>query len=170
MTHRTLIQLYPAHDLDPSEGYRYGIVDTTFGPALVISRAGYLLGLGFTDQLDELRMPSWPKSDWTEDNKMAAAIWRSINNEEPLKAVLLGTEFQQKVWQALLDLEEHEITTYKQLAERIGKPTAYRAVANAVGANPISLLIPCHQVIGSDGSLHGYRWGINKKKALLGRI
>jgi len=135
---------------------------------LIVSKAGYLLALGFTDKLEDFSFRSWPKANWVEDNKMAAAFWRSINNDEPVKAVLFGTEFQQSVWQALLDLHEKEVVTYKELAHRVGRPTAFRAVANAVGANPIAMLIPCHLVIGSDGDLHGYRWGVNKKKALLG--
>ena len=80
---------------------------------------------------------------------------------------ICGTPFQQEVWCALYEIPYGETRTYKQIAEAIGRPTAVRAVANAVADNPISILIPCHRVIGSDGSLTGYAGGIEAKKKLL---
>ena len=82
---------------------------------------------------------------------------------------LKGTDFQKKVWRALLEIPRGSTVTYKNLAKRIGKPLAVRAVANAVGANPLIVTIPCHRVIRSDGSLGGYsgRGGIKTKRALL---
>jgi methylated-DNA-[protein]-cysteine S-methyltransferase len=82
---------------------------------------------------------------------------------------LKGTVFQKKVWKALLQIPKGKITTYKELAKRIGKPKAVRAVANAVGANPLAPYIPCHRVVRSDGTLGGYsgKGGINVKRALL---
>lgn len=79
-----------------------------------------------------------------------------------------GTAFQQQVWQALLSIPYGQTISYAKLAERIGKPTSFRACANANGKNPISLIIPCHRVIASDGGLGGYTGGIDIKKALLG--
>jgi AraC family transcriptional regulator of adaptative response/methylated-DNA-[protein]-cysteine methyltransferase len=84
-----------------------------------------------------------------------------------LNFVLTGTEFQKKVWMSLLDIPYGETRTYKQQAEYLAKPFAVRAVANANGANLISIVIPCHRVIGSDGSLTGYGGGLMKKKWLL---
>lgn len=78
-----------------------------------------------------------------------------------------GTEFQKQVWKELLNIPFGETTTYKKVAENIGKPKAIRAVANAIGKNPISIIIPCHRVIGSDGSLTGYYYGLKIKKFLL---
>lgn len=78
-----------------------------------------------------------------------------------------GTPFQQKVWQALLTIPYGETISYAKLANAIGQPTAYRAVANANGNNPISLIIPCHRVIASDGGLGGYTGGIDIKRQLL---
>jgi AraC family transcriptional regulator, regulatory protein of adaptative response / methylated-DNA-[protein]-cysteine methyltransferase len=167
MTHRTFIQLYPAHVLDPSKPYNYGLADTPYGYATVISRDGYLLALGFTDSLSDLKPTSWPKADWHEDNQMATSFWQDIANKKSVKVVLLGTDFQRQVWQALLDLKEDQIVTYQELAQACGRPKAYRAVANAVGANPISFLVPCHQVVRTDGGLGGYRWGTHLKKAML---
>lgn len=79
----------------------------------------------------------------------------------------IGTPFQQKVWQQLLKIPYGETISYAQLTESIGKPTAYRAVANANGKNPIALLVPCHRVIASGGGLGGYTGGVQIKQALL---
>ncbi|MGF1468621.1 MAG: bifunctional DNA-binding transcriptional regulator/O6-methylguanine-DNA methyltransferase Ada [Sandaracinaceae bacterium] len=78
-----------------------------------------------------------------------------------------GTAFQCQVWAALRELAPGETVTYRELAERLGRPTSSRAVARACATNPVSLAIPCHRVVGSDGSLRGYRWGIERKRALL---
>lgn len=79
----------------------------------------------------------------------------------------IGTPFQQKVWQQLLKIPYGETISYAKLAENIGQPTAFRAVANANGKNPIALLVPCHRVIASDGSLGGYTGGVAIKQQLL---
>ncbi len=80
----------------------------------------------------------------------------------------LGTPFQQSVWRALQQIPYGQTISYAQLAQSIGKPTAYRAVANANGKNPFSIIIPCHRVVASDGSLGGYTGGLDKKRLLLG--
>jgi len=82
---------------------------------------------------------------------------------------LKGTEFQKKVWSEIAKIPKGETITYKELAKRIGKPKAVRAVANAVGKNPVPIIIPCHRVVKSDGSLGGYsgKGGIKTKRALL---
>jgi O-6-methylguanine DNA methyltransferase len=81
--------------------------------------------------------------------------------------VLIGTEFQIKVWQAALKIPVGATTHYQSLASSLGSPRSYRAVARALGANKIACIIPCHRVIGKNGSLTGYAWGINKKEQLL---
>lgn len=81
--------------------------------------------------------------------------------------ILSGTPFQLAVWRALLDLSPGQILSYQELARAVGRPTAHRAVANAVGANKIAYFVPCHQVIRADGTLGGYRWGAERKKMLL---
>ena len=88
-----------------------------------------------------------------------------INHIPPL--ALEGTEFQSKVWQAALKIPSGKTTSYKELAQSIGHPASWRAVANALGQNKIAYFIPCHRVIGSNGSLAGYKWGIERKKMLL---
>jgi AraC family transcriptional regulator of adaptative response/methylated-DNA-[protein]-cysteine methyltransferase len=80
-----------------------------------------------------------------------------------------GTAFQQRVWQALRDIPPGETLSYAELARRIGAPRAVRAVAGACAANPLAVAIPCHRVVRSDGALAGYRWGIERKRALLER-
>ena len=80
---------------------------------------------------------------------------------------LAGTPFQQRVWQELVRIPFGTTITYRQLAERVGKPTAARAVGHANGRNPISILVPCHRVIGADGKLTGYAGGVDKKEWLL---
>ena len=91
--------------------------------------------------------------------------WMPKVNIEKLK----GTTFQKKVWKALLHIKKGSTITYKELAKKIGKPKAARAVANAVGANPVLIIIPCHRVIRSDGGLGGYsgKGGIKTKRSLL---
>jgi AraC family transcriptional regulator of adaptative response/methylated-DNA-[protein]-cysteine methyltransferase len=92
--------------------------------------------------------------------------------EEPSAALDLpldirGTAFQERVWRALMQIPPGTTATYAEIAERIGRPSSVRAVANACGANKIAVAIPCHRVVRSDGSLSGYRWGVDRKRALL---
>ena len=94
--------------------------------------------------------------------------------EEPKQALdlpldLRGTAFQQRVWQALTRIPPGETRTYAQLAGMIGNPRAVRAVARSCATNPVSLAVPCHRVMGSDGDLTGYRWGVPRKRELLER-
>ena len=78
-----------------------------------------------------------------------------------------ATAFQRRVWEELRKIPRGETRTYAELAEAIGEPTAARAVARACATNPAAVVIPCHRVVGSDGALRGYRWGVRRKKALL---
>ena len=87
--------------------------------------------------------------------------------ESAVKVSVSGTNFQLKVWQALVDLGGQARTTYTAVADAIGNRTGTRAVGNAVGANPVGWLIPCHTVLRKDGSLGGYHWGTDRKRAML---
>jgi AraC family transcriptional regulator of adaptative response/methylated-DNA-[protein]-cysteine methyltransferase len=78
-----------------------------------------------------------------------------------------ATAFQRRVWEALQRIPRGETRTYSQIAQEIGQPTAIRAVARACSTNPVAIVVPCHRVIGSDGTLTGYRWGLERKKKLL---
>jgi len=94
-----------------------------------------------------------------------AALWRK---DQPLRVVLIGTDFEVRVWERLLDIPMGKLTTYSDLAARAGAPKAARAVGAAVGKNPICFVVPCHRVIGKSGELTGYHWGITRKRAMLG--
>ena len=85
----------------------------------------------------------------------------------PLSLLLRGTNFQIKVWEALLAIPQGRVATYQAIARRIGRPGSARAVGNAVGSNPVAFLIPCHRVIRAGGELGGYRWGPGRKRLIL---
>jgi len=104
-----------------------------------------------------------------EASQQLNAYFEGAKHEFSLPLGLAGTPFQQAVWQALLTIEFGATVTYLELATHIGKPKSVRAVANAVGANAISIVVPCHRVIGSSGQLTGYAGGIELKRALLKR-
>jgi len=89
------------------------------------------------------------------------------NKKQKPEILLLGTRFQNRVWKKLLEVKEGEVLSYSDLAELIGEPRAVRAVSNAVANNPVAYLVPCHRVLGKTGDLHGYRWGLDIKKAIL---
>jgi len=101
------------------------------------------------------------------NDKALAHLTQQIFTPTPPPLAPQGTPFQMKVWQALLLIPQGSSATYTDIAQHIGKPQSVRAVANAVGRNPISYLIPCHRVIRKDGSLGGFRWGISIKKEIL---
>jgi methylated-DNA-[protein]-cysteine S-methyltransferase len=150
------------------------IIDTVLGPARLAAEGDALVGLWFRGQQHEPAMPLEAvtvevasdttlrvAADWLADH-LAAGASRTMPNLAPR-----GTDFQQAVWAALRQIPRGETTTYGALAQALGKPSATRAVAAAVGRNPISVLIPCHRVIGSNGSLTGYAGGLGRKQSLL---
>jgi AraC family transcriptional regulator of adaptative response/methylated-DNA-[protein]-cysteine methyltransferase len=155
----------------------YGFSDTPFGRALLASSARGLSHLAFVQPDSEsealaVLAARWPQALRARDDDGAAAQARRIWGATPAGAVPLrlavqGTNFQLKVWQALLQLGSHGPTTYAQLAHAAGVPHGARAVGNAVGMNPVAWLIPCHAVLRADGDLGGYRWGADRKRAML---
>ena len=159
---------------------RYGFHASPFGRALVMATERGLAGLAFSDGADgdELALADmtrrWKTARFKEDEGFTAPYaarafdmreWRA---DRPLRVVLIGTDFQIRVWEGLLALPFGRGTTYGALAERVGKPKAARAVGAAVGANPISFVVPCHRAVGSTGALTGYHWGLTRKRAMLG--
>jgi AraC family transcriptional regulator, regulatory protein of adaptative response / methylated-DNA-[protein]-cysteine methyltransferase len=157
----------------------YGIHDTPFGKALIATTPRGICNLQFLNLTNkqtpiQILQQSWVNADILCDQNATQAICDRIftsgilNNQKPLTVLVKGTNFQVQVWRSLLKIPFGSMTTYQTLAEAIDRPNAYRAVANAVGANPIGYLIPCHRVIRSSGELGGYRWGIERKAALLG--
>jgi AraC family transcriptional regulator of adaptative response/methylated-DNA-[protein]-cysteine methyltransferase len=158
---------------------RYGFHPSPFGEALAVIAPRGLAGLGFVDEggrsaaLDDMRR-RWPRARFVEDGPQTApyvgrafdpAEWRA---DRPLRVVLIGSDFEVRVWETLLRIPLGRAATYADVARSIGSPKAARAVGAAVGRNPVSFVVPCHRVIGSSGALTGYHWGLTRKRALLG--
>jgi AraC family transcriptional regulator of adaptative response/methylated-DNA-[protein]-cysteine methyltransferase len=156
----------------------YGFSETPFGDALLATTPRGLCHLAFVDPgerekaLSELRA-QWRNADLLCDDARARAIanqiWGATRGGKggALRLHVPGTNFQLKVWQALLDLGAHSRTTYSEVAAAIGEKGSARAVGNAVSANPVGWLIPCHNVLRRDGGLGGYHWGEDRKRAIL---
>lgn len=153
---------------------RYGLHASPFGKCLIAVTERGICHLGFVqnsegDAIDSL-VADWKNARMIEDHKATAPLIEpifDINARTKLNLHLRGTNFQLKVWEALLNIPTGAVTTYEGLAERIGQPTASRAVGTAVGHNPIAVLIPCHRVIRKIGEFGNYRYGALRKKALL---
>ncbi len=158
---------------------QYGFHDCPFGKALVLATDRGLAGMAFCDQGGEAAaladmQSRWPNAQYIRNDAATApyasrafdtARWRP---EEPLKVVLIGTDFEIRVWEGLLSIPVGKATTYSGLANKLGHPNAPRAVGRAVGRNPVSFVVPCHRVVGKSGDLTGYHWGITRKRAMLG--
>jgi AraC family transcriptional regulator of adaptative response/methylated-DNA-[protein]-cysteine methyltransferase len=158
---------------------RYGCHLSPFGMALVMVTDRGLAGLAFCDHGDERAAfedmsGRWRNATYVEDLSATApyaarifdpARWRA---EEPLRVVLIGSDFQIRVWEALLKIPMNRARTYSSIASEIGNPAACRAVGAAVGANPVSFVVPCHRALGKSGALTGYHWGLTRKRAILG--
>ncbi len=155
---------------------RYGIHDTPFGACLIAITDRGICNLHFLNdinkQLGEQQLQTeWPNATIIYKQQATEDICDQIfhtSEQSPLTLHIKGTNFQIQVWQALLKIPLGGLTTYQGLAESIGKPTAARAVGNAVGRNPVGYLIPCHRVIRGSGEIGGYRWGLERKTVLLG--
>ena len=156
---------------------RYGWHDSLFGCCLIGLTDRGVCALRFADpseielEQDQFR-EEWARARLIQDQRSTAEVIETIFKAEVPRQLLLhlrGTNFQLKVWEALLRIPEHCVASYSDLANRLGIPTATRAVANAVGANPIAYLIPCHRVLRSTGELGGYRWGLDRKAVMLAR-
>ena len=157
----------------------YGFHPCPFGMALVMITPRGLAGLALTDAgkersaLNDMRR-RWPKARYVEDFAATAATARRIFDpklwlpEQPLRVVLIGTDFEVRVWEKLLTIPMGGLTTYSDLAAKAGSPKAARAVGAAVGKNPICFVVPCHRVVGKNGDITGYHWGITRKRAMLG--
>lgn len=156
---------------------RHGVSLTPFGRALIASTERGICHLSFVAsgaegaELAELRA-RWPRARFEPDDaqavQFARQIWSPTDGARIELALNIGgTNFQLQVWQALLDLGSGRLTTYAELAQRAGVAGAARAVGGAVGANPVAWLIPCHRVLRKDGVLGGYRWGEDRKRAML---
>jgi len=157
----------------------YGFHPSPFGDALVVATERGLAGLAFADPnekmgaLDDMRR-RWPRAQFREDPVRTAPLARRIFDQQlwqkdrPLRIVMIGTDFEVRVWETLLKVPMGRATTYSDIATKICTPKAARAVGAAVGKNPIAFVVPCHRVIGKSGNLTGYHWGLTRKRAMLG--
>jgi AraC family transcriptional regulator of adaptative response/methylated-DNA-[protein]-cysteine methyltransferase len=157
---------------------RSAIEDTSLGPMLLVEGDYGICHLQFANSRDELErirssvFTDCDRSITTDFARLLQAVIRVVDGEgtgASLALELRGTFFQKLVWQNLLQIPSGTTISYQELAQRIGRPRATRAVASACGANRIAVLIPCHRVLRSDGGLGGYRWGIERKRQLLQR-
>jgi AraC family transcriptional regulator, regulatory protein of adaptative response / methylated-DNA-[protein]-cysteine methyltransferase len=157
----------------------FGFHPSPFGSALVMATERGLAGLAFADPGEEREALAdmkgrWPKASYVEDSARTAAIARRIfdpaqwSPQQPLRVVLIGTDWEVRVWDALLHIPMGRLATYSAIAGKLCAPNAARAVGAAVGKNPVSFVVPCHRVVGKAGDLTGYHWGITRKRAMLG--
>ena len=152
---------------------RWGYAPTPFGRGLFVTTERGLCGLAFSDGDDEAAFEDmrrrWPSADWVRDDAPARSLAVKIFGGEPeaVPLVLMGPPFHVQVWKALLRVPSGHTATYGEVAAWAGAPKAARAVGAAIGANPISWLIPCHRFLGRDGRLTGYHWGLERKAAML---
>ncbi len=148
----------------------YRQVDSPLGPIRLVGRDEVLTGLYLADHQ---HCPP-PEAGWVADEEAFGAARRQLDEyfagdrkEFSLALDLEGSPFQVEVWTALLAIPFGTTASYRDIALAIGRPAAVRAVGAANGRNPISIIVPCHRVIGADGSLTGYGWGVDRKAWLL---
>jgi AraC family transcriptional regulator of adaptative response/methylated-DNA-[protein]-cysteine methyltransferase len=159
---------------------RWGWHASPFGRSLVMITERGLCGIAFTDTPEGDRRAfadmaaRWPRAAYVEDFAATLPYATRIFDRErwrpdtPLRIVLIGSDFEVSVWETLLSVPFAAATTYSDVAARIGRPTAARAVGAAVGRNPLSFVVPCHRILGKGGDLRGYHWGLTRKRAILG--
>jgi AraC family transcriptional regulator, regulatory protein of adaptative response / methylated-DNA-[protein]-cysteine methyltransferase len=159
----------------------YGFADGPFGRTLAVWTERGLAGLAFSDEdrggdehaLSDM-LGRWPRAAATRNDEEAATMVSRVFSPErwradaPLRLVLIGTDFEVRVWERLMRIPLGRASTYSTIAAEIGAPKASRAVGAAVGRNPISFVVPCHRVVGKSGALTGYHWGLTRKRAMLG--
>jgi AraC family transcriptional regulator, regulatory protein of adaptative response / methylated-DNA-[protein]-cysteine methyltransferase len=158
---------------------RYGFHDSPFGSALVMTTQRGLAGLAFCDAGCETgaladMAARWPRAALVADRAATLPLAARIfdpgqwSPERPLRIVMIGSDFEIRVWEALMAIPLGGAATYADVARRIERPGAARAVGAAVGRNPLAFVVPCHRVLGRAGSLTGYHWGLTRKRAMLG--
>ena len=156
-------------DLRVQGGLSYGFAETPFGGCALLMSDRHVMSLHFTNSkqecLDSLQM-KWSNLPLRHSEVADTMIPRIFENPESIPLLVIGTPFQLTVWEYLRSIPRGLILTYSDVARAIGRPTIARAVGQAVGANELAVLIPCHRVI-SKGKLTGYRWGLERKRNLL---
>lgn len=158
----------------------YGFHETPFGEALAAMSPRGLVALSFVDEerpdphraaLAALQA-RWPLASWTRDDgasaRVVAAIFALHAPGEPVPVVMIGTDFEIRVWRLLTCIPRGAAVSYRHVAERVCDHKASRAVGAAVGRNPLAFVVPCHRVLRADGNLGGYHWNVTRKRALIG--
>jgi len=154
----------------------YSFASCYFGEVLIASTTKGICYLAFFDDENlalELLKNNFPKANFKEGlDDLQQSVIQVLQNDftapQSVKLHLKGTDFQLKVWEALLNIPFGDLSTYGTIAQKISSPNASRAVGTAIGSNPVALIIPCHRVIQNSGKLGGYMWGLSRKKAILG--
>ena len=183
-----LHDLFVTYDAVPPGIYRakgaglevdWGYAPSPFGlVCLMVTQYG-VAGISFADpgredHAFEDLANRWPNAKFRRDDEaIAAAAGRIFNAaqwdpEQPVRLVMIGSQFEIKVWETQQKVPAGRAATYGQVARAVGRPNAARAIGRAVGRNPISFVVPCHRIVGSSGALTGYHWGIVRKRAILG--
>jgi O-6-methylguanine DNA methyltransferase len=151
------------------------VVDSPCGPLTLVARDGALAGLYMTEQRHLPAPDTFGSRVEPGELPVLSAASEQLDSyfagdrtHFDVQLALVGTPFQERVWQALCDIPYGETVSYGELAETLGQPTASRAVGLANGKNPVSIIVPCHRVIGASGSLTGYGGGLDRKRWLLG--
>ncbi|MEL6373562.1 MAG: bifunctional helix-turn-helix domain-containing protein/methylated-DNA--[protein]-cysteine S-methyltransferase [Pseudomonadota bacterium] len=159
----------------------YGFHASPFGTVLIMVTDLGVAGLAFADDDGEVSRAAtladmtrrWPRARYSEAPertvRFAQQIFEGVTSpHDPVKLVLIGTDFELRVWECLLKIPMGRAVSYADIARHLQMPKAARAVGSAVGRNPISFVVPCHRVLRGDGSLGGYHWGLTRKRALIG--
>ncbi|WP_407065628.1 methylated-DNA--[protein]-cysteine S-methyltransferase [Devosia sp.] len=184
-----LHDLFVAYEAMPPGAFRakgegmdmiWGVAPSPFGTAVITATDYGISGLGFADgsvtveQAFQDLAQRWPNARFSRDDARVAPLSAEVFDptrwaaDRPVRVVLIGTDFEVKVWETLLKIPVGCATTYGEVASHIGRPSASRAVGAAVGKNPISFVVPCHRVVGTSGALTGYHWGVPRKRAIMG--
>lgn len=148
------------------------VIDSPCGPLTLVAEDGALCGLYMTEQRHRpgegtFGLPEPDEEVFAVAENQLKEYFAGQRHEFTVSLAFAGTPFQQRVWQALCGIPYGETTSYGELAARLGKPSASRAVGLANGKNPIGIIVPCHRVVGANGSLTGYGGGLHRKQALL---
>ncbi|GGL81168.1 methylated-DNA--protein-cysteine methyltransferase [Streptomyces fumigatiscleroticus] len=149
---------------------QHTVTDSPYGPLTLVAEDGVLCGLYMTEQRHRPPQESFGERDDSilgEAAEQLRAYFQGELREFTVELRLAGTPFQRSVWDRLRKIPYGETRTYGQLADDLGTPTASRAVGLANGKNPVGIIVPCHRVVGADGSLTGYGGGLDRKRRLL---
>ena len=160
----------------------WGFHNSPFGLALIMATLRGVCGIAFIDGEDtrerrtalEDMKSRWPNAlfmeapEHTEHYAQAIFDPRHWSAKNPTRLVLIGTDFEIRVWETLLKIPMGQAVSYSDVATHLGMPKAARAIGSAVGRNPLSFVVPCHRVLRADGSLGGYHWGLTRKRAIIG--